>query len=75
MEKIKNSFKDYLMLEKKYSLHTVNGYLKDVDFFEKFIFIEFEQKDLLEINYSQIRSWIVFLSDKEISNASINKNL
>jgi integrase/recombinase XerC len=75
MEKIKNSFKDYLMLEKKYSLHTVNGYLKDIGFFEKFILIEFEQKDLLEINYSQIRSWIVSLSDNEISNASINRKI
>lgn len=75
MEKIKNSFKDYLMLEKKYSLHTVNGYLNDVGFFEKFIVTEFKQKGLLEINYSQIRSWIVSLSDNEISNTSINRKI
>ena len=67
MDTIKNSFNYYLMLEKKYSLHTVNAYLNDIGFFEKFILIEFEQKDLLEINYSQIRSWIVSLSDSGIS--------
>ena len=75
MDTIKNSFNDYLMLEKKYSLHTVNAYLNDIGFFEKFILNEFEQKDLLEINYSQIRSWIVSLSDSGISNSSINRKI
>ena len=32
MNTIKNSFKDYLMLEKKYSLHTINGYSNDINF-------------------------------------------
>ena len=75
MNAIKNSFKEYLMLEKKYSLHTVNAYLNDIHFFQKFISEEFEQKNLLEVNYSQIRSWIVFLSDGEISNTSINRKI
>ena len=75
MDSIKNSFKEYLMLEKKYSLHTVNAYLNDIHFFQKFISEEFEHENLLEVNYSQIRSWIVFLSDGEISNTSINRKI
>lgn len=75
MNAIKNSFKEYLMLEKKYSLHTVNAYLNDIHFFQKFISEEFEHENLLEVNYSQIRSWIVFLSDGEISNTSINRKI
>lgn len=69
------SFRDYLQLEKNYSLHTVNGYIKDLDFFEKFLLSEFEQEDLKEVNYSQIRSWIVSLVDANISNASVNRKI
>jgi len=75
MNTIKNSFKDYLMLEKKYSLHTINGYSNDINFFEKFLLIEFDQNNLIEVNYSQIRSWIVSLSDNGLSNSSINRKI
>ena len=75
MNSIKNSFKDYLLLEKKYSLHTVIGYINDVNFFEKFLLIEFDQKNLIDVNYSQIRSWIVSLSDNGLSNSSINRKI
>ena len=67
------SFKDYLQLEKNYSPHTVNAYIKDIGFFEKFIKEEFDQEKLIEVNYSQIRSWIVSLVDASISNASVNR--
>jgi integrase/recombinase XerC len=75
MNTIKNSFKDYLMLEKKYSLHTINGYSNDINFFEKFLLIEFDQNNLIEVNYSQVRSWIVSLSDNGLSNSSINRKI
>lgn len=69
------AFRNYLQLEKNYSPHTVNAYLNDIGFFEKFIQQEFDQENLLEVNYSQIRSWIVLLVDSEISNTSINRKI
>ena len=69
------SFKDYLQLEKNYSPHTVNAYLNDIVFFQKFLQKEFEQDILQEVNYSQIRSWIVFLVDDGISNTSVNRKV
>ena len=75
MENSKNSFRDYLQLEKNYSPHTINGYLKDLEFFEKFLISEFEQENLTEVNYSQIRSWIVALVDSDISNTSVNRKI
>ena len=75
MEKSKDAFRDYLQLEKNYSPHTVNAYLNDISFFEKFIKQEFEQEDLHEVNYSQIRSWIVSLVDDGISNTSVNRKI
>jgi integrase/recombinase XerC len=75
MENFKNKFHDYLLLEKNYSLHTVSAYLNDIGFFESFLSNEFEDDNLLCVNYNQIRSWIVSLSDDGISNASINRKV
>jgi integrase/recombinase XerC len=75
MENFKNKFYDYLLLEKNYSLHTVTAYINDIGFFESFLSNEFEDDNLLLINYNQIRSWIVSLSDDGISNASINRKV
>jgi len=68
-------FKDFLLLEKKYSQHTVLAYSKDVESFLKFLKIRFNQNDLKEVNYSQIRHWITVLVDQEISNRSINRKI
>jgi len=75
MEDFKNKFYDYLLLEKNYSQHTVTAYINDIGFFESFLSNEFEDDNLLLINYNQIRSWIVSLSDDGISNASINRKV
>jgi integrase/recombinase XerC len=75
MENSKAAFQDYLQLEKKYSPHTVIAYVNDVMSFETFIKSEFDLDDLLEVNYSLIRSWIVALVDNEISNTSVNRKI
>ena len=75
MENSKAAFQDYLQLEKKYSPHTVIAYVNDVVTFESFIKSEFDLDDLLEVNYSLIRSWIVALVDNEISNTSVNRKI
>jgi len=51
------------------------AYLADLNVFHNFIVKEFDQEDLLEVNYSQVRSWIVLLSDKGVSNTSINRKI
>ena len=69
------SFRDYLQLEKNYSPLTINAYVNDIRFFQEFILETFDQDNLLDVNYPQIRNWIVSLSDKEISNKSINRKI
>ena len=69
------SFRDYLQLEKNYSQHTVTAYLNDIVFFESFLFNEYDDANLIKVNYNQIRSWIVSLSDDGISNSSINRKI
>ena len=75
MENFKDKFQDYLLSEKNYSQHTVTAYINDIGFFESFLSNEFEDDNLLKVNYNQIRSWIVSLSDDGISNTSINRKM
>lgn len=75
MKSNKEAFRDYLKLEKKYSAHTVSAYLNDISFFETFNKTHFEQENIDEANYSQIRSWIVSLVDENISNVSVNRKM
>ncbi|SHG27856.1 integrase/recombinase XerC [Flavobacterium fluvii] len=71
----KDAFKDYLQLEKKYSPHTVNAYLNDINFFESFNKNQFDQENIDQVNYSQIRTWIVSLVDDNMSNVSVNRKI
>lgn len=75
MEKIKESFADYLFLEKKYSKHTINAYITDLNSFHDFIKEEFEQENLAEVTYPLIRSWIILLSEKKAENVTINRKI
>ncbi|MCG9970737.1 tyrosine-type recombinase/integrase [Christiangramia crocea] len=70
-----SAFLDYLQLEKKYSVHTVSAYAKDLESFQSFLNETFEQDEVQKVNYSQIRSWIVHLSESGISNRSINRKI
>jgi integrase/recombinase XerC len=71
----KDAFRDYLQLEKKYSPHTVNAYLNDIACFESFNKECFQQESVEQVNYSQIRSWIVSLVDETVSNVTVNRKI
>ena len=68
-------FKDYLLLEKNYSLHTIKAYEADLLSFQEFLSVEFEFSDLKEVDYAQIGNWIVVLSESNISNRTINRKI
>lgn len=75
-------FIDYLLLEKKYSAHTILAYRNDLDGFLEFVESNYDDLDLAAgevgiktVNYGIIRSWIVFLVDSGISNRSINRKI
>ncbi len=68
-------FIDYLLLEKNYSALTVNAYQKDLEVFSEFIKAEYDTNSIKDVNYSQIRSWIVSMVEKGLSNRSINRKI
>ncbi|MBU3010155.1 tyrosine-type recombinase/integrase [Polaribacter vadi] len=70
-----DSFLEYLSLEKKYAHNTVTAYKNDLISFRDFLATEFNQENLSEVHYNQIRTWIVSLVDLKISNRSINRKV
>ena len=70
-----SSFTDYLLLEKNYSALTVKAYRKDLEDFLKFISTEYEINTINQVNYSLIRTWIVALVEKGLTNRSINRKV
>jgi integrase/recombinase XerC len=69
------AFTDFLLLEKKYSPHTVNAYNNDLMDFLKFIKEEFNSKIIDDVNYAQIRSWIVKMVESGLTNRTINRKI
>ena len=71
----KDAFRDYLCLEKKYSPHTITAYCTDIDSFESFNKHHFDQENIDQFHYGQIRNWIVSLVDDSVSNVSVNRKI
>ena len=69
------AFSDYLKLEKKYSSHTLKAYLNDLDGFRQFAINEYGHTDIIRVEYTIIRSWIVSLVEAGVSNRSVNRKI
>ncbi len=70
-----NSFLEYLSFEKKYSKNTIVAYKNDLVGFQKFCDSEYGSTDLKQVNYAQIRNWIVYLVNLGVSNRSVNRKI
>ena len=69
-----SSFLIYLQHEKRYSPHTIQSYRTDLLQFEAFLAKDFEIT-LLNVQATQVRSFIVSLSDQKISENAIGRKL
>lgn len=64
---------DKLKTERKYSDHTIKSYL--VDFEEYFAFLEKENLNYLDIEYSDIRFYLMQLNDEGNSSATVSRKI
>ena len=68
-------YQDYLVKEKNYSPLTVQAYVSDVQTFQIYLSDFHDNLSLEEVNYSQVRSWIVVLIENNISATSVNRKI
>jgi len=70
-----DKFIDYISFEKKYSVHTVNAYKRDLEIFQEFCYREYASTVIESSDYVEIRSWIVCLVSTGLSNRTINRKV
>lgn len=69
------SYLNYIKYEKKYSVHTVQSYKKDLEQFQTFLATQYDITDLLIVKHSFIRSWVVDQMTKGNQATTIHRKL
>ena len=72
----KESFLSYLQCEKRYSKHTLVSY--DCDLSQFFSFLSsygIKEDELVELNFKDVRKWVVFLMNEGCSARTVNRKL
>ena len=65
----------YIQTEKRYSMHTVNAYKRDLVQFSEYVMQKYEIDNLLSIETPMIRSYIIELKENGMENRSINRKV
>lgn len=71
----KESFLQYLQLEKRYSPHTVRSYLNDLDQFYSFLSLLGLPDDPSAVTSHDIRAWIVSMLENKYSTVSVHRKI
>jgi integrase/recombinase XerC len=71
----KESFLQYLKIEKRYSPLTVRSYLNDLDQFDKYLNLQGLSGKPEETGYHDVRSWIVSLIENGYSPVSVHRKI
>lgn len=68
-------FVRYIQTEKRYSLHTVRAYKRDLEQFCDYIRERYELEDILKVDVAIVRSYIVEMKERGVENRSINRKI
>lgn len=71
----KESFLQYLQIEKRYSVHTVRSYKNDLDQFFLFLDSKDLPSDPALVTSYDIRAWIVSMMDNKITTTSVHRKI
>ncbi|KXK42642.1 MAG: tyrosine recombinase XerC [Bacteroidetes bacterium OLB11] len=70
-----SDFLNYLLLEKRYSIKTVQSYKNDLEQFSLFAKSQYQLSQLQNANHTQIRSWLASLSNQNHSPKTIVRKI
>tara|TARA_B100001175_G_C19462690_1_gene617386 strand:- start:188 stop:1078 length:891 start_codon:yes stop_codon:yes gene_type:complete len=68
-------FLDYITHEKKFSSHTCIAYQKNLNDFSDFCLTHYDLGSIEQVDYSQIRTWIISLVEKQNTNRTVNRKI
>ena len=68
-------FVRYIQTEKRYSMHTVNAYKRDLMQFAEYALQKYDIDSLLSIETPIIRSYVIELKEEGLENRSINRKV
>jgi integrase/recombinase XerC len=71
----KESFLQYLLVEKRYSPHTVRSYKNDLDQFYSFLSKQELPDDPVAVTSHDIRAWIVSMLDNDYTSVSVHRKI
>jgi len=71
----RTTFHNYLKYEKRFSPHTVQAYLADVEQCSDFVIATFDIDNPAGVKHAHIRSWIVDMMENGITPRSVNRKL
>ena len=66
-----SEFFDYLKLEKRYSLNTVNAYKRDLKMFDNYL----KQESISEIDELTIKNYLAFLYVRKLTKKTISRKI
>jgi integrase/recombinase XerC len=69
------SFLKYLRFQKRVSAHTLLAYQNDLEQLQGFIRENFPDEKIEDIDYGQLRAWVVSLVDRGLEPASVNRKI
>jgi integrase/recombinase XerC len=69
------TFTRFLQYEKRFSLHTVRAYSRDLEAFLAYQQHTYQVASMQEINHSMIRSWVVSLMEQQLTPRSVNRKI
>ena len=69
------SFINYLRFQKRYSVHTIIAYKKDLEQFFDYLQKNIDSTSLKEIKSTFVRSWLAQLKQADITSKSINRKI
>ena len=68
-------FIDYIQHEKRYSLHTVQAYKRDLEQFFLFLQTYTDKASINSVTSSEIRSWLASLKEDKMQSSSVNRKI